>query len=472
MVQFLSETPLALEWDTETNGPLDPQLKTSSKADVSWLCTNPNACCQHTYQARISSRICNKSGCNKCSRMKTCDCRALRVVNPSLFAQIHPTRNAGIDLNEVSVGSNQKIWWKCDQDPCGCHEWQASPANRTKSNCPYCSSKKLCPHNNFAVKFPQFAAQWDHENNESKLPSDFAPSSPKIVSWVCRNSDCGCVHRWTSSINRRTNNYKQSQIVGCPICINRRDICIHKSIVTTHPHLAAEWDYRQNGDLRPEQIAPQSNKIVHWRCAKNPRHTWRVMVQNRTKNHSNCPYCVNQRIDEENCLATLLPEITTWWSPANEKTAAQVGIGAKYKAKWVCPKGHKFNRQICVMTRTEYPKCPSCGTRFSPRSIHWLESISQREGIHIQHARNSGEYFVPGTRFKADGYCAETNTIYEYNGCFYHGHPACYNPEHVNPVNDKTFGTLHAAVVRKENRLRALGYNVVSIWECEYNPAN
>jgi len=45
---------------------------------------------------------------------------------------------------------------------------------------------------------------------------------------------------------------------------------------------------------------------------------------------------------------------------------------------------------------------------------------------YVQHVDNGGEFTVPGTNFKVDGYCAETNTIYEFHGCFYHGCPTCY----------------------------------------------
>ena len=63
---------------------------------------------------------------------------------------------------------------------------------------------------------------------------------------------------------------------------------------------------------------------------------------------------------------------------------------------------------------------------------------------YVQHVDNGGEFTVPGTNFKVDGYCAETNTIYEFHGCFYHGCPTCYNSgerrsEKHQRLNDLTF---------------------------------
>ena len=52
-------------------------------------------------------------------------------------------------------------------------------------------------------------------------------------------------------------------------------------------------------------------------------------------------------------------------------------------------------------------------------AVKWLSYISEKEDLYIQHVRNGGE-----KRFEAyslDGYCEETNTAYEYQGCFWHG---------------------------------------------------
>ena len=43
---------------------------------------------------------------------------------------------------------------------------------------------------------------------------------------------------------------------------------------------------------------------------------------------------------------------------------------------------------------------------------------------YIQHVRNAGEVRIPGTTFLVDWYCQDTNTVYEFQGCFTHGCPA------------------------------------------------
>ena len=52
-------------------------------------------------------------------------------------------------------------------------------------------------------------------------------------------------------------------------------------------------------------------------------------------------------------------------------------------------------------------------------AVKWLSYISEKEDICIQHVRNGGE--KPFRNYSLDGYCEETHTAYEFQGCFWHG---------------------------------------------------
>ena len=62
---------------------------------------------------------------------------------------------------------------------------------------------------------------------------------------------------------------------------------------------------------------------------------------------------------------------------------------------------------------------------FSKISMNWLKWISDTQGVYIQHAMNGGEYNIPNVG-KVDGFCKNTNTVYEFQGCFWHGCEKCY----------------------------------------------
>ena len=62
-------------------------------------------------------------------------------------------------------------------------------------------------------------------------------------------------------------------------------------------------------------------------------------------------------------------------------------------------------------------------TKQSVEAIKWLSYTAEKEDIHIQHVRNGGEKRVG--IYSLDGYCEETHTAYEYQGCYWHGKGLC-----------------------------------------------
>ena len=55
----------------------------------------------------------------------------------------------------------------------------------------------------------------------------------------------------------------------------------------------------------------------------------------------------------------------------------------------------------------------------SHEALQWLSYTAEKEEIRIQHDRNGGEKRVG--KYYLDGYCEETHTAYEYQGCYWHG---------------------------------------------------
>lgn len=55
------------------------------------------------------------------------------------------------------------------------------------------------------------------------------------------------------------------------------------SLADTYPALAAQWHRSLNGTLRPSDLVPGSNKLVHWQCATKREHGWRCAVATRVR---------------------------------------------------------------------------------------------------------------------------------------------------------------------------------------------
>jgi hypothetical protein len=54
--------------------------------------------------------------------------------------------------------------------------------------------------------------------------------------------------------------------------------------------------------------------------------------------------------------------------------------------------------------------------------IDWLEWEAKNTGQHIRHQGNDKEKMIGRRRLPVDGFCKETNTVYELQGCLWHGH--------------------------------------------------
>lgn len=111
--------------------------------------------------------------------------------------------------------------------------------------------------------------------------------------------------------------------------------------------------------------------------------------------------------------------------------------------------------------------CPKCVSVRSNIQIQWIEYRMIKDGF-IQHSDNLGEYTVPNTKLCVDGYNKETNTIYEFEGDFWHGNPNIYDLNSVNTKLNVPFQELYDKTLNKLNILQNMGYNVVYIWENDW----
>jgi hypothetical protein len=111
--------------------------------------------------------------------------------------------------------------------------------------------------------------------------------------------------------------------------------------------------------------------------------------------------------------------------------------------------------------------CPKCVSVRSNVQIQWLNYRSIIDGF-IQHSDNLGEYTVPGTKLCVDGYNKQTNTIYEFQGDFWHGNPDVYDLDTINNKLNISFRELYDKTLEKIHKLEDMGYNVIYIWENDW----
>ncbi len=193
---------IAKEWDYEKNIPEKPEnVAAGCNKKVFWICDKG-----HSWQAKVSNRTYNNTGCPYCSgRMAITGENDFVTVYPELANEWNYEKNGDLNPKTLLPNSNKKAWWKCNQG----HEWLAQINSRVRGNgCPFCSNQMvLTGFNDLATKRPELILEWDFEKNRDLLPQNITFRTEKKVWWKCEYG-----HSWNASVYTRSNGH------GCPFC--------------------------------------------------------------------------------------------------------------------------------------------------------------------------------------------------------------------------------------------------------------
>jgi hypothetical protein len=125
--------------------------------------------------------------------------------------------------------------------------------------------------------------------------------------------------------------------------------------------IAVEWHPTKNGDLTPDQVLPNTQKRVWWKCPRGPDHEWQAWIQNRRRGNG-CPYCGNHQLSVTNSLATF-PDVAAQWHPTKNGNMTPHDVIATSTTKywWKCPKGSDHEWEATPRNRTQIGSgCPFC----------------------------------------------------------------------------------------------------------------
>ena len=125
---------LAKQWHPKLNGGLTPlDVTTGSVKKVWWKCEKGD---DHVWEAMINYRHFG-IGCPICSNHKIVKSNSLSTLNYDLAKQWHPTKNGKLTPLDVGIGSNKKVWWKCEKGDD--HVWKTTVVSRRERGCPFCT---------------------------------------------------------------------------------------------------------------------------------------------------------------------------------------------------------------------------------------------------------------------------------------------------------------------------------------------
>ncbi|WP_442929099.1 zinc-ribbon domain-containing protein [Mycobacterium sp. MS1601] len=189
------------------------------------------------------------------------------------------------------------------------------------------------------------------------------PGSNAKVWWVCR----ACGHEWSTQVNSRARRGS-----SCQKCWHVRRGILRatpkpgRSLGDLFPDVAAEWSPTRNGDLKPIDVKPASNKRVWWLCKQG--HEWEVPPCDRLRGEQ-CPVCAEaQRHLTKSTpkpgrsLADLFPDVAVEWHPTRNGplTAGDVNPGSRPNRWWKCKTcAHEWSTSAAKRT-TRSQGCPMC----------------------------------------------------------------------------------------------------------------
>ena len=207
--------------------------------------------------------------------------------------------------------------------------------------------------NDLATLNPVLAKEWHPTENGNLKPEDVTPGSGKEVWWLCPEG-----HPYRMAVNQRA---KRGD--GCPYCSGHRALKGVNDLATTHPALAKEWNYEQNGSLTPHDVTAGSRKKVWWLCEKG--HAYEQLIVKRSNRGDSCPYCSGHKVLRAfNDLATVNPRLAKEWHPTEngDLTPFDVTAGSGKRVWWLCPLGHAYQATIHDRNNDD-TQCPICNAK-------------------------------------------------------------------------------------------------------------
>ena len=411
---------IAAEWNKEKNEGLTPfEITAGSNRKVWWVCKE----CGFEWQTYVASRT-SESLCPRCMNIRRGQEKSYNAVNeksmlsrvaPHLAASWDVEKNGTLTPDEVSAGSNRKVWWKCEKG----HEWQASIVNRIKGRgCPFCGNKKvLLGFNDLQTTFPEIAREWNYRKNGDLKPTEVTYGSNKKVWWKCERG-----HEWCAQIVPRT-----TKGIGCPECtkysrssfpeqalfyyikqcypdaINSYKECFERGmeidIFIPTLNLGIEYDgilHEYESDLKKYRICKE-NHIILMRIkefsTRYPQKTTDndvcdiliyvkessdlidVTVFDRLKTYVQLPDHIDVERDrlkiyaeyldtkKDDSLEIAFPNIVKEWHPTKNGDIQPNNIykGSTRKFWWICEKGHEWEEKVNVRTHRG-TGCPYCSS--------------------------------------------------------------------------------------------------------------
>lgn len=253
-----------------------------------------------------------------------------------------------------------------------------------------------------------------------------------------------CCHKW---VGHATNLLNLKKPTGCPMC-NNGNIKLTEEIVREHL-------LKTNLELISEYTS--ANNKLKYKCI-TCRYVGHNSYSNIKHQEQGCPKC-------KKLMTYTNDEVDKLLIKRGKKLIRLENIlKNSAKIKWNCL---TCKRDFCCSATsiiTQDANCPFCGfVSTSKKEDKWLDLM----GIPTENRRYKINF--DNRWIKVDGFDKTTNTVYEFYGDFWHGNPQKFSRDEINKVCKKSYGELYDKTMEREAFLKSKGFNLVTIWENDFN---
>jgi len=422
--------------------------------------------------------------CNKCSVITAgrLNRKRHRETIIKRFQQKHGHNYKYHNVKYVDNKTPVDIW--C----CKCKKFiSQTPMNHLRSGCKDCginksANAKLLPQEEILKRFKEIHCneQYDYKK------VDYVDLKTEVTI-TCLKPDHG-------DFSQKPREHLDGS--GCPICAKEKQQNAHRDTRESFIHKATNihgdlYDYKKVEDV--------------WTNLNNNRHTTTPSQTEVTiicKLHNSefkqtpnshlqgngCRKCGNDKIslklrDNRESFIRKAKDVhgelydytrveDVWSDLDNNRNTT---VPAKTKVTIICKQHGPFYKTPSKhLWRSTNGGCNLCNpSGYSKISIQWLEFMKGYYNIDIKHAENGGEHVIKldDKKYFCDGYVTETNTIFEFNGDFWHGNPKVFERTNINKVTNKSFGELYDHTMKKKQILQSKGYKYIDVWERDWRNA-
>jgi len=343
------DSKLFKEYSKNNTKPASEVALGTGKYKVLWTCP----ICSNDYKASPWQRSNRKTGCPKCTSMKSQSRNEIRIYSElsSLFNNVcHNYKINGYKYDIYIKDINLII----EYDGSKWHSTKKQIERDLKKN-------KIAVNNNFNIlRVREFGLEKINKDDiilKSKINNiKYEKIQILILKLILNYISENFKFNFYSYIDNFLNKNKFINIKDYNKKINEG--YIENNL--TKNRMFKQYNEEKTG-LNPTSIANNSDIKVWWKCNKGKDHSWKERPANRNNPSSGCPFCSNKRISITNRLDKIHPNSINLWSDKNvNKPKNYTYRNGKDKIIWNCSScNNEFTKTIAKMDDSK-GYCPHC----------------------------------------------------------------------------------------------------------------